>query len=171
MQQVSSTLWVDDLTTFDIDTVAKNMRPEDVAEFDCWGLSLEQAVEVFKAAPRSHAKVALVDNKPVFAWGISKARGGCYGLWGFGTPEAKKIIRPLTRYGKTTWLPGVFATGEVSRIDVHVPLKSSHSWSWLMWLGCKIETRLRYFGAHGEEFLLLAYTVDEAKREYPHVHV
>ena len=153
----------------DVLAVLDDLRKEDVEEVAAWGLVPDDLPIMVTSSAVSDSNVAYLDGKPVFAWGLSKQRDGVYALWGFGTPDTRKIIRPLTRFGKTEWLPAIFASGLVRRIEVHVPLKSSHSWSWLMWLGCKIETRLRYFGAQGEEFLLLAYTKDEAEREYPHV--
>lgn len=155
----------------DILSVIDDMRSEDVEELEAWGFVPDDMRMVVTASNVSDSNVAYLDDRPVFAWGLSKQRDGVFALWGVGTSDTRRIIRPLTRFGKTEWLPSIFASGLVRRIDVHVPLKSSHSWSWLMWLGCKIETRLRYFGAQGEEFLLLAYTEDEAKQEYPNVYV
>lgn len=164
---VSDTFTIDTQpSSEDFEVIFSDIRPEDVKEMEAWGVAPPDLLRSLLVAPLASANIVKLDGRPVFAWGLTLVRSGVYALWGFGTPETKKIIRPLTRYCKETWLPFIFGTGKVRRIEVFVPTTSEHSWMWLMWIGCRIETRMKYFGANGEDFFLLSYTTDEFNKAY-----
>lgn len=138
--------------------IVERLRPEDVDEAEAWGLNRFAVRDTLLALDLSKAWVVYKDRDPVFIFGLKHLVGKTWTLWGLGTPEAKAILRPMSKWATRVWTPAAFSCGLIDRIEVRVPLSSSGSWGWLLWLGGNIDARLNCFGAHGEDFILMSMT-------------
>lgn len=156
--------------TNELQELADRCRQEDRDEAEAWGTTWANAAEMIVSAQsriESRAWIVYMDDSPVFAFGLVPAQSGVYTLWGFGTSDTPKIVRPLVRWGRKHWIHDMFGpTSDIRRIEVRVPIRSTHSWPWLQRIGCEIEGRLRAFGVHGEDFLLLSYTRNDYEQQF-----
>jgi len=149
-----------------VEYIQRHLRHEDLYEMHASGMTPDQLPFVVKCASViGEAWVLFWDGKPVFVWGVMSHVPGLYGLFGFGTPDTKRAMPSITRWGMKTWLPDFLARSNARRIEVRVPASSVHSINWLKRLGMVPECTLPRYSVVGEDFLQLALTVGQ-----PHVH-
>lgn len=145
----------------EIEYLIENMRPEDVEEAEAWGLERDELLLNLPLFTSGPSWVVYHGDSPIFAMGLYPTHHRAFNVWGFGAPAANKYMGELGRWMRANWFEEVFAMIGARRIEVKVPLKSERAWMWLMWLGAKLDCKLKRFGVRGEDFLLLSYTDED----------
>jgi len=158
--------WVGGFTVYagptwhELQHIAYNMRKEDVAECEAWGLTPFQAAENFHQA--EYTWVVYAGTYPVFVVGLKQHLPDAYYLIGFGSDQlTKRTMRQTTKWGMKTWLYEVFYVFNARRLDVLIPFQSAHSFNWLTALGMRVVGWERDFIKRGDRFHRLSYTISD----------
>lgn len=145
----------------EIEKLIEEMRQEDQEEAAAWGLEKDELLlntPLFTSGP---SWVVYWDDRPVFAMGLYPTHYRAFNVWGFGSDEANKVMGELGRWMKRHWFEEVFQMIGARRIEVKLPIGSEKAWTWLMWLGAKLEGKLKRFGVDGQDFIILSYTDED----------
>lgn len=153
-------------TDAEISEVVDNLRPVDDAEVAAWGFESDDLRKYRHDDKNSPMWTVFHDGHPVFIVGLSRSHGDTYTLIGFGTPEVRKVMLSLSKWVQDDFLPTAFEIVRARRIEARLPIAADKNWRWLLSMGMKIETKLREFGARGEDFVQLSYTRQQYEEDF-----
>ncbi len=143
----------------DVYDVALAMRESDRHEAHAFGLDYVQAAHD-AVANAADVYTAYQRNRPTFIFGTVEVVPGVRQLFGFGTPDTKRVIPQVTWFTRKFWLPNLFED-DVRRIQAHIPDTSIASLQWLQSFGMYREASMAGYGVNGETILQLAFTKRE----------
>jgi len=145
--------------------ILKNLRPDDREELG--------ATQGHKYEPRDFARkisglekgrgvsfIAWHDGLPACVWGAYVMTPACLSVWAFGTPDFKRVIRPVTRHIQKAMIPVLLKAG-FHRAECRALATRYDTRRWLNFLGFRAEAVLSGFGVRREDFILFAWTVDD----------
>lgn len=141
--------------------VAKDLRAmdrmelaatRDPADFEVLAIDAWASLEKYIALTR--------DGEPALAFGVRDDMDlNCLQPWGFGTDRASEVMGEVTKFVTRRMIPSLLPIARRAQVMVHPANRPALRW--LMRLGFKTEANLEGIGSHGEDMLLLTYTVDE----------
>jgi hypothetical protein len=159
---------IDDARFNDLRFIAMNLREEDRRELavtrdpdDYDGLASAAFFSFYR-------KVAIFDQKARFAFGASQTLiPGVVQVWGFGTPAAEKVLKPVTKYIKQSMVPELLSQGVVeARAFSHSSNAAAHRW--LEYLGYTPGATISGAGARKKDSLILfSVSADDLRRTLP----
>ncbi len=140
--------------------VAGNLREADRIELAATRPDTRAFVLASDAYRSPWGWVAMLDGRPVMTLGANPVHRGVVQMWGFGTPEFKRVIVEMTKHAKEFMFPTLISAGyHRAQCLVHSENRASHRW--LKSLGFYREANLRGFGSSREDFFLYAWVNDE----------
>jgi len=152
----------------DLQFVASNLRQEDRIELsatrdveDWYGLAIAGYSSFYK-------KAAIWNRRPVFVFGAAQTpMPGIVQVWGFGTPNAARVLKPVTKYIKQTMVPELLSQGVIeARAFSHPDNLVGHRW--LKYLGYTPGATISGAGARKEDSLILfSVSADDLRRTLP----
>ena len=126
-------------------------------------LHIEDKVSVQKLWSYENGEDAfLVSYKmeEVLRFGYSAPRENQRWLWAKGKPKAARTFRVLERWAREYWLPYLFETQGVTRIEIR--LSQSHkNINWLKRFGMREECIVHHANTSGEPSVQLSFTKDD----------
>lgn len=129
---------LDIASCWDLEFIAENMDPADVAEV--WAMGRKTPLEALVASTKVSREtfVGLVDGEPICAFGIGqRTLMDNVGIpWLLGTPEIRKHPRPFLRVSKN-WIER--AAQDYVRLENWVDVRHTRAVKWLKWLGFTLE--------------------------------
>ena len=130
-------------TPEDLEFIAANMDPADVAEV--WAMGRKTPLEALKAsaAVSREALVGLADDTPICAFGIGqRTLMDNVGIpWLLGTPEIRKHPKIFLRASKN-WVRQ--AARRYTRLENYVDARHTRAVKWLKWLGFTLDEPAPY---------------------------
>lgn len=151
-------------TLDDLIYVAGNLREADRVELIGTRSNMQPFSLATDALRSPWRWVAMHDGRPALALGATPVHEGVVQMWGFGTPEFKRVIVEMTKHAKQFMFPTLIAAGN-HRAQCLVHSENGASERWLKSLGFYREAILRGFGSSREDFFLYAWVNDEPSRK------
>lgn len=107
------------------------------------------------------AWIAYHDERPAGVWGAYVMTPRCLSVWAFGTDDFRHVIRPVTRHIRIAMIPALLGAG-YHRAECRALATRHDTRRWLNMLGFRAEAVLSGFGVRREDFILFAWTADDA---------
>lgn len=101
-------------------------------------------------------QVAWDDGVPVAVVGATLLWPGVWMAWMFATDAWPKVGRGVTRFIRTSMIPGLVDRG-AHRCEARSIISHTEAHRWLRSLGATEEARLRRYGRNGEDFLVFRW--------------
>jgi hypothetical protein len=158
--------FIEPLTFADCWWVAIDLRDEDKRELAVTR-DVDDAQSLVESALDSEFKWTAAINShvpPDFAFGARFLDGGKGAqVWGFGTPRAKSVLRPVTRFIQRVMVPQLLDSGvQYARAISHPANTTSHRW--LEHLGFTLRAKLAGIGVRREDMFLFETSAFVHKR-------
>lgn len=145
--------------------VAGNLRAKDREELSITRDLSVPATLATAAWCAKYRRMAYLDDKPVFAFGVSAVTHDHGQAWGFGTDKSPRVLRAVTKYIKRTMIPEQLDAGLTAVQALGQP-DNDVSWRWLSHLGFSPIANLAGIGAGGRDLILWVTTSDEHRAKY-----
>lgn len=151
--------------------VLKNLRIDDQAEMlatqgETYPAEFARAISALDKR-KGLSFVAWHDDLPACVWGAYVMTPRCLSVWAFGTDDFRHVIRPVTRHIRIAMIPSLLKAG-YHRAECRALATRHDTRRWLTMLGFKAEAVLSGFGVRREDFILFAWTADEASDPVEH---
>jgi hypothetical protein len=142
--------------------IVRNLRPRDRAEIFAlrWDDDEDRFAFEICAIAGDLWRLWTLDGEPVAVNGVVPVRPGVVIAGAFGTPEWRRIIRPMTRWSRDFVIPCLKMSG-YHRGEAYVLATHTDSRRWIELLGGEVETLLKGYGRHREDFLLYAWDLTQ----------
>jgi hypothetical protein len=155
---------IDQARFADLLFIASNLREEDKRELSVTR-DVEDSQGLASAAYASfYRRVAIWDRQARFAFGAGwTGNPGVVQVWGFGTPNAQVVLKPVTKFIKHVMIPELLSLGVLeARAISHPEHEAAHRW--LKFLGYSPKATVTGIGSRKEDMVLFAVSANDFQR-------
>lgn len=153
-----------DATLADLIYLASNLRERDAEELSATHGPIDPERLAIEAYQSGWRKAAYVGGLPVLALGAKAIHPGVCAVWGFGTSDYRKAVKPMTNYAKSVMVPELLSAG-FHRAQCIVHPNNTASQRWLKSLGFTQDCQLQGFGSQKQTMLLYSWVANGSRYE------